>query len=69
MSAEVSVEGYHFQQKVQPMRGERKEREHVTAQGRYGGFGPLDFFLILTVVGELKGRHYVGDLDVDGNII
>jgi hypothetical protein len=40
----------------------------VTAEGRYEGFGPLDFFLIITVVGELKGRHYLGDLDIDGNI-
>jgi hypothetical protein len=38
-------------------------------QGRYGGLGPLDFFLILTVVGELKGRCYMGDLDIDGNMI
>jgi hypothetical protein len=44
-----------------------KERESVTTQGRYGGFDPLDFFLILTVVGELKRRH-VGDLDIVGNI-
>lgn len=33
--------------------GLRKEGECVTAQGRYGEFGPLDFFLIVTFINQL----------------